>query len=80
MFAAQTRAEDEITTLKATLAELQAVVNALVASAPPKPSTNDVVEVKKEPESVATPAKRKAPQEPSRLARAAAKKRAAASE
>ena len=77
---AQARAEDEISTLKMTVAELQATVNTLVASSPPKPSTNDVVEVKKEPETVATPAKRKAPQEPSRLARAAAKKRAAASE
>ena len=67
------RAEDEISTLSATLFELQGVVNGLVAAAPPPPSAEDVVEVKQEV--AAPPAKRKAPQEPGRLARAAAKKR-----
>jgi len=73
-----TRAENEIATLKSELAELKGVVTSLVASAPPKPSAEEVVEIKQE-EVPASPATVVKPKE-GRLARAAAAKKRKAAE
>jgi len=73
-----TRAENEIATMKNELAELKGVVTSLVASAPPKPSAEEVVEIKQE-EVPASPATVVKPKE-GRLARAAAAKKRKAAE